>query len=377
MKGKLLASAFTGVLVLSGVVTPAGAVSTEPPPVQTGAVFNDPAGTTAEQNRVRDHIVGLINETEKGRLIRASMYALQDPVVSDAFLAAHSRGVNVQLVLDSKFAPHAASQAVINGLGTNKKNRSYVKVCPTNTGCISTVNPSINHNKFFLFSRIGSAQDVLVTASANFTALNTGTYFNNAYTHVGNTGMYLAYRNFWKDQVSGAVRTANYSRAAVSGNLKLYTFPRSSGDPLAEIVSGLGAHDGSGNPTVIRVATPSLARTDVAEALLKQAKKGARIEVAYTAMGVPEKRLLNHPNVHLHHFDRANGAKAVHSKYLTVDGNYAGNPDAKVVWNGSHNLNMSSLIDDDENVLRVIDDRIHDAYSANFDRMLSYASSRS
>lgn len=358
---KLLAGAFAGALALSGLAIPAQADT--PPPVQTGAVFNNPAGSAAEQNRVRDHIVDLINRTESGRLIRASMYALQDQVVADAFVAAKQRGVNVQLVIDSAFKTHAASQTVINALGTNKSASSYVVVCPTQRGCISTVAPSINHNKVFLFSKVGTAEDVLVTASANFTDINRTKFWNNSYTHVGDTTMYLAYRDFWRDQASGTVRTNNYATQPDSPNsadkLKMYSFPRTSGDPVATIINSFG-----GTGTTIRVANPSITRVAVANALLNRAKAGAKVEVAYTALGVSAEPILrSHPNIHLY---PVNETRTVHSKYFSVEGSYAGVATNKAVWVGSHNLNMSSLIDDDENILRVINPAVHDAYKANF-----------
>ncbi|NLU70869.1 phospholipase D-like domain-containing protein [Streptomyces sp. HNM0574] len=373
----LAARAVLSALALAVLAT-APATAHEVPGVGTGAVFNDPGGSAAEQSRVRDHIVRLIGLAPRGAVIHSSLYALDDTVVSDALIAAHRRGVAVRLVLDEKHSAAPASRAVLRALGTDRSRPSHVVVCPRGTGCVSTVRPSINHNKFFLFSRTGDAENVVVTSSANFTGLNLTRFFNNVYTQPDSPELHRAYRDFWTDQASGTVRTEDYgTTSSLPGGLELATFPRASGDPLAEAVSGVEAVDGGGEPAVIRVATPSLTRTSVAEALRSRARAGAKVEIAYTAMGASAGPMLEHPNITLHHLDgAASGAKTVHSKYLAVDGNLAGSPDGKTVWVGSHNLNMSSLVDDDENVLRVPGAAVHDAYRDNFRELRAYALAR-
>ncbi|NEY32007.1 hypothetical protein GTU99_07300 [Streptomyces sp. PRKS01-65] len=63
----------------------------------------------------------------------------------------------------------------------------------------------------------------------------------------------------------------------------------------------------------------------------------------------------------------------VHSKYLLVEGNYAGHPDTKWTFTGSHNLDYSSLRDNDEALLRVEGATTHDAYARNFAALLAQA----
>ncbi|MBN3928861.1 phosphatidylserine/phosphatidylglycerophosphate/cardiolipin synthase family protein [Streptomyces verrucosisporus] len=108
----------TTALLLGALLAPAGTAAGEvAAPVTTGAVFNDPQGTTARKNAVKDHIIGAVNATQSGRTIRAALYALADQDYADALIAAHDRGVQVRVVLDSKYADRSAARNVRTALG--------------------------------------------------------------------------------------------------------------------------------------------------------------------------------------------------------------------------------------------------------------------
>ncbi|MFF2846607.1 phospholipase D-like domain-containing protein [Streptomyces sp. NPDC058001] len=63
----------------------------------------------------------------------------------------------------------------------------------------------------------------------------------------------------------------------------------------------------------------------------------------------------------------------VHSKYLLIEGDYAGHADTKWTFTGSHNLDESSLRDNDETMLRLEGTRPHDANRQNFESMFAIA----
>ncbi|MFE0703173.1 phospholipase D-like domain-containing protein [Streptomyces sp. NPDC058872] len=352
-------------------------------PVTTGAVFNDPKGTVTEQNAVKDHIIGTIDETVSGRMIRAALYALKDQDYADALVDAHARGVNVRVVLDFKYHTSAAAQSVISALGTDTSAGSWVKVCPEGRGCMATAgtNP-INHNKFFTFSRVGAVaglgEDVVIQTSANQTAVNTAKYWNNAYTVVGNTDLYTAYVGYFND-LAAAVANNDYYTTGKVGTEKYYFFPQATDDLVVGVLDNVSCTGNTtvGTPTthrsIVRVAAFALHRAAVASALASLAEQGCTVEVVY-ADSSQEAALKGHANLTLKRLKTSDGY-LVHSKYFTVEGNYAGHPDTKWTFTGSHNLDQSSLREQDEAVIRLEGAAPHDAYARNFASLKGYATS--
>lgn len=56
----------------------------------------------------------------------------------------------------------------------------------------------------------------------------------------------------------------------------------------------------------------------------------------------------------------------VHQKDVMIDGNYNGDPNQKIVFTGSHNLNNKSVRYNDETILRIKDREIHDQFMKHF-----------
>ncbi|MFF8594200.1 phosphatidylserine/phosphatidylglycerophosphate/cardiolipin synthase family protein [Streptomyces sp. NPDC015220] len=375
MRKRLL---MTALLATSLLLPTTGVSSAADAPIVTGAVFNDPKGTTAERNAVKDHIIEAIDDTQSGRLIRASMYALKDQDYADALIRAHQRGVDVRVVLDQAYADSAAVQSLKTELGTSTSATSWVHVCGAAGACVASggTNP-INHNKFFTFSRIGDAgvaEDVVIQASANQTSVNVDKYWNNAYTVVGNTDLYTAYVDYFND-LAAERRTNDYYRSEKFGTEKYYFFPQSTGDVVVDVLGNVSC---TGNTTVgtsthksiVRVAAYALHRDAVAQALVSLAAQGCSVQVVY-ANSNDEATLKGHANLSLKKLN--SDGYLVHSKYFTIEGNYAGHPDTKWTFTGSHNLDVSSLRDNDEALLRLEGAAPHDAYARNFDLLRSYA----
>ncbi|GAA2425049.1 phospholipase D-like domain-containing protein [Streptomyces macrosporus] len=367
----------TTALLLGALLMPAGtatAAEEAAAPVATGAVFNDPRGTTAEKNAVKNHIIGAINATESGRTIRAALYALTDQDYADALIAAHDRGIQVRVVLDSTYADRPAAQSVRAALGGDTSGGSWVRVCTAGRACIADapadVNP-INHNKFFTFSRIGSAgeaEDVVIQTSANQTSLNVEKYWNNAYTVVGNTDLYSAYVAYFND-LAAMQKDGDYFRQGKVGAAKYYFFPQATGDLVVDVLdnvtcTGNTSVGSDSHKTVIRVGAFALHRDAVARKLRALADQDCWVEVVYADsndVGIMQ----GHPRLKLYRLNTADGY-LVHSKYLTIEGNYAGHPDTKWTFTGSHNLDHSSLRENDEALLRLEGAAPHDAYRRNF-----------
>lgn len=339
----------------------------------TGAVFNDPLGTAAAQNAIKDRIIATIDATAPGATIRSSMYALTDQDYTDALVAAHDRGVTVRVVLDAKYTSAAASQNLIAALGDYPSPGSWVRVCMTGGACIAHggVNP-INHNKFFTFSSVGRVPYVVIQASANQTALNVEKYFNNAYTIVRNRRLYDAYNRYFAD-LAAMVPNNDYFTTGRAGAERYWFLPEETGDVVVDILDRVrctGNHR-RGTPgdhrSIVRVSAFALHRAEVADALTGLADAGCRVEVVYTDSNQVA-NLTGHANLTLRRLKNADGY-LVHSKYFLIEGNYAGRPDRTLTFAGSANLDFSSLRENDETILEIDGAAAHDAYRGNFDRL--------
>lgn len=379
---RVTAAAAAGVLAATLPVLPAGAAAPT-----TGAIFNNPT-VPSQRRAIVDHLVSLIDGTPGGEEISVAMYVFDDTAVSAALIrAARERGVRVRVVTDSRSRDRAATVALadpVTGLGTDTSATSWVKICATDRACVSGapagVNP-VNHNKFYLFSQTGGANRVLVQSSANLTGLNTANYWNNAVTVVDNAPIYDAYRSYFADLAAARHDNSDYYRMTTSHPVKAYFFPRAGStaatDTIVEILNNVtcpGNDPGFGTNagyTKIRIAAFSFTREPVAEKLRQLVGQKCWVDVVYANMSTGSRSALTHDRVRLHRL--AADTSLVHSKYLLVEGTYAGRRNSKWVFTGSHNLDDSSLRENDEAMLRINSAEIHDQYRANFFAMRTAA----
>lgn len=368
---------FAVTLLLAVLISPAVPSAADEPTVAAGSLFNNPYGDRAEQDAIKNHIIGTIDDAKRPSAIRVALYALTDQDYADALVSAHQRGVDVRVVLDAKYSQEAAAQSLITALGTDTTKRSWVKVCMTGGACIAHggVNP-INHNKFFLFSQVGTARDVVIQTSANQTALNTERYFNNAYTTIGNTELYAAYTRYFNDLVA-MVPNNNYFTTGTAGDIGYYFFPQETGDVVVDILNDVACTGNRrvGTPdthrSIVRVSAYALHRAEVADALISLADQGCQVDLVYSDSNQVE-NLSGHSNLTLRRLKTEENYR-VHSKYFLIEGNYAGRGDRKLTFTGSHNLDFSSLRENDEAMLRIPGPSTHDAYRTNFQHMFGLA----
>ncbi len=398
-RSKMLPLAMAAVVVpvaLLGTSAPAGAAGAEV--VTDSTTFNDPSGAAADQDRIRDHIVDLINQTQAGSQITVSMYTFTDDVVSGALVAAKQRGVAVRIIVDHTTVTMAGGEytTLANGLGTDRGQSSWVMACPAGRGCIGTrVLPSdtdgpINHNKFFLFSQVGGANDVVVQTSANMTGTQRTDLFNNAVTIV-DPGLYSIYQAYFADLLSHGAGSglSDYYKtpSSTTGPYKAYFFPRkeasgasydndASTDTVKLILDNVSCSGG----TQIRMAANLFTRDEVAKKLVSLVGAGCSVYLAAdgapgsmgtavtnTLYGKLTKRVECYEN-------RAGDSTKVglHSKYLLINGTYDGVANRKLVWTGSHNYTYPSLRANDETLLKIDDPAVYDQFKANHDYLMSY-----
>lgn len=363
-----------GLIVAAGVAVAAFLTPATPAvaAVTSGAVFNNPT-VAGQQYAIIEHLQNLIRGATAGSTIRIAMYHFTLTRMSNDLIAAHDRGVNVRLVVDSQSRSYPAVLDLIAELGTNRANPSSVTVCTTDRACIGNAGTPIMHNKFFLFSNTSGSANVLVQTSSNLTNGNAESYWNNAVTLVGNTAVYNSYVDYFNDLAAQA-KNNDYYRTTSSGNAKSYFFPRAGSSASSDTIYNMldenitcegntstGTETGR---TIIRIGMWYFSRNPIATKLRELADRKCWVDIVYTTMDADVRSILDgHDRIKLY---RISGDYIVHSKYMLVEGTYAGLKDTKWVMTGSHNYTNAALRENDEALLRIQSATIHDQYRSNF-----------
>ncbi|TKG65796.1 phospholipase D-like domain-containing protein [Prauserella endophytica] len=349
-------------------------------PVRTGAVFNDPAA--GDPTAIVRQICGLVKQAPSGSRIRIAHFVISGEAGADfaaELVRAHERGVDVQVVLDGWQVTNPAVGALRDVLGTDETRRSWLHVCTglspegNTAACIGTKG---QHNKFYLFSRTGGQSDVVVQSSANFTDLNSTTYWNNALTLVGNSKLYRAYDSYFED-LAAERRTDDYARVTGTGmrggSVTSYFHPFATQDPVAAFLDEAGCR----TATTIRIGMSEwdTYRIGLAERLVELAGDGCDVRIVHGLIDDEVRRLLeSHPNIALRALDDAAVLPGrIHSKYLLLEGEYDGEPGSRWVLTGSPNFNQTSLRRNDEAMLKTNLGTVYAQYEDNFRTMWAAA----
>lgn len=404
----LAASALAAALAVTAVPGAAVAATAPVPLVTTGPVFNDPTDP-AKQDAIFGYLSHLIDGAVPGSTIMTSQWAMNSDWLADRLSAAHLRGVNVQVLLDHTSVDTAAGaqsySKLAAGLAKPSTATSWVRVCPLHEACLAKdPHPadtyySNNHNKFWLFSSTtGSStgtvpvDNVVVQTSANQTAWDRQSAWNDAMTVAGNAELFNDYAGYFAAlnaaQQDRTLQVADYPMAYQAGPAKVYFFPRATTDPIVDILNtvatpvngqptcfgnsaGYGTTDGR---TVIRIAMHHISRIEVAKKLWELDNAGCYVDVVYRILDTNGSDIVNqltqptrYGGIALHKLDDdVAGHTATHSKYLLVEGGYKGLPNQKIVWTGSHTYTYMALNSNDEALLKYDDPAVHDAYRSNF-----------
>ncbi|MCX5200770.1 phospholipase D-like domain-containing protein [Streptomyces sp. NBC_00237] len=369
----------------------AGAAPGAEAAVRTTATFNDPAGDTAAQSRIRDHVKGLIEGAKEGSTITAGLYSFTDTQVSGALADARKRGVNVRIVIDNASTGKGGQyDALKTALGTDQSKGSYVTNCGANRGCIGqrelvdgSEDGSINHNKFWLFSETGGTKNVVVQASANMTSLQRTDLFNNAVTIV-DAGLYGVYQDYFADLAKRRIDN-DYYRTPSAGAYKTYFFPRKeaagkkwNADASTDTVSLILGNVDCTAGTEVRVAANLFSRREVASKLVSMEAAGCTVRLANdggTAMSDDVRGILAGKIADRVECAEKRPGKAnvgLHSKYVLVNGTYEGKSGRKLVFTGSHNYSYAALRANDETLLKIDDAGLYDQFKENHATIMSY-----
>ena len=164
--------------------------------VPVGPKFNNPM-VPKDRFVIERHILRAIRNTPKGEKIIISAYSLDRQVFADELIAAHKRGVKVQVLLNDHLVP-SAQVRIQRVLGHKTKKSSFLKRCVS--GCRADENEYNNlHSKFYLFSRTGRNRNVVMLGSQNMTLNAVRWQWNDLWTTVGKKQLYDQFEALFND----------------------------------------------------------------------------------------------------------------------------------------------------------------------------------
>ncbi len=407
VKGGRQAVALATVLSAAGVqaVTSAGSAQAAPTPTWTeGPVFNDPLGTADEQYAIRARLIELTDAALPGSTIKVAVYHVWEATVVNALVDARNRGVNVQVLLDessiSDRPANTSYRTLAAALGTDRAKGSYITTCPVDRSCLGDpkFGKSIMHNKFWLFSAVQGATNVVVQTTTNSTPSAHTRFFNDALLLPNNPTMYDAYADYFDTMAARNWQAWEY-RTVSNGLYKAYFFPRAGNtrdtDTVHSVLDNVQCtyKDSAGvsRKTSVRVSIFKITRLAIAEKLVSLKKAGCSVSIVYAesdsakssggtrgtweklhTSGGPTVRCYNDDRDPLNPGKKLTTPYIIHSKYILVDGMYDGERN-KISFTGSGNYTGPALRENDESIVKVDDDAVHDMYKAHFDRVTAVA----
>ncbi len=335
-----------------------------------GATFNRPVGTPVQQRAIFTVVNHSIDAAPAGSTIRIAVFSFSEKATADKLIAAHSRGVNVQLIFDDHIV-YAQEARLRSALGANPNRLSFTVLC--HLSCRGTSGNM--HDKLFLFSQAGRAQNVVMVGSDNLTGYNAERQWSDMYTVVDDAALYFTYAGVFDQMKYDRAVTRPYIRADVNGfEPQFYPAPgvTQTTDPVLGALdqitcTGVPAGAGSKGRTTVRISHHAWNGTRgvyLARKVAALETAGCDVRVIYgVGMGAGVKRVLSRARVPL----SAGTHKGIrtHEKYLLVNGWYGADPTSKIVWTGSHNWSDGALRRDDL-IVRIESPTAYGQYLANF-----------
>jgi phosphatidylserine/phosphatidylglycerophosphate/cardiolipin synthase-like enzyme len=348
----------------------AGAPDHYTPP--TGVKFNNPlAGEVSRRNIIR-HLIRTINSVPKRESIHIASWNVRSDAIINALIRAHvRRKVSVRIVMDRlnanrdnpNFGVNRLERALKIDNGKRKQSRkSFLRKCVS--ACRAP--RGIAHTKFYLFSKAGTARNVVMYGSANATDLAAGFQWNDLYTIRRDASIYGEFDAVFKEMTKDTNVAQPYV-AFTHGNFSDYFYPyRGVGtekDPIMQelnnvVCDGATGNTGTNGHTKIRIAMTSMhgARgIALATRLMQMHNRGCDVKIVYAVFGNEILSIFRNKGPRPMPFRQIaqdfdlDGVydRYLHMKDMTISGNYGGNTQARVTINGTANWTSVALASDE------------------------------
>lgn len=353
-----------------------------------GAKFNNPLAGQRKKAIIVRHILRSLNSVTAGSTVRIASWNIKSARLVDATVRAHRRGAGVRVIMARSVAERQVKGGSFDRLKRKlsegnknrpKQLRSWARTCKASCRGFG----GIAHTKMYLFSRVGTARDVVMVSSANMTEVAATNQWNDIFTVTGQEGLRDKFYGIFDEMGKDQHAPPPYRRFDGGKNLRAFIYPyrgkRAIGDPVVRELKKVrcnGATDGTGSNgrTVVRVAQTAILGERgkrIADRLREMDRRGCQIKIIYAVSdngvrsrlaGIPVRQYIQDTD--------GDGVydRYLHMKSMTVNGVYNGDTSARVVWNGSANWSPKAL-DSDEAGFRVARGKLQRRYSGWINRL--------
>lgn len=321
-----------------------------------GPVFNNPYGSEDARFRIERRILEAIRHTPPTGRIRFSIYSFDRMDMAEALVNARQRGVQVQVLLNDHQVTRA-QRLLHRKIGHNPNKKNFVYECEAS--CRGRRDNL--HSKFYLFSKTGAAENVIMTGSANLTLNAVKWQWNDLYVMRKKPRLWGDFENLFNRMRNDFSRNKPYYTfcgAAEGRSCNRLTSPvynqvypvrvSRDDDPVMDILNSTRCVvDGKRTKVRLSMHTMRGSRAEyIAERLRTMWGRGCDIKVLYGLMGFPVKRKIGAPTSRGRIPLRSTGYdynedgdvdRYTHQKYLTIKGYWGGRKDASVTFTGSSN----------------------------------------
>jgi phosphatidylserine/phosphatidylglycerophosphate/cardiolipin synthase-like enzyme len=340
-----------------------------------GAFFNNPH-LPKDRLRIERRLLDTLRHARKKTTVRIAIYSMDRIPVANAIVAAHKRGVRIQILINDHWE-NKALKIVRAQLGANRWKSSFIYKCKS--GCRSHNDQYRNlHSKFFLFPHAGKSKHVLAIGSHNFTNNANRHQWNDTYFTEGDKVLFNQFVDLFKDMRKdyNSRRNPYYFCGSPVGakcddgvdKHTNWVFPKKStpkNDVVLTMLDRIKCLTPDGNGGQVRTKLALSMHTMrgnrgnyLAAAIRRKWAEGCAFRVSYGLIGYKTKQVIGQPtsrgriplrSTGLDYnpdddFDLNNDGEDdviltyySHQKYFIIQGNYAGNPNTNMVLTGSSN----------------------------------------
>jgi hypothetical protein len=368
----------------------------------SGAAFSFPNRGKADKFAIRNRVLFTIQSVWGGPrdrnglplptngTIRIATWSFNDMGIAKALVAAHNRGVSVQVMAAaSRNKTERGWKLLKRKLGA----RYYKAGVPNSSDKVSFARQcrgacrgrgGTPHSKYFLFNNVGSAhvKNVVMQTSANLTNMGYQGQWNQAQTFASP----YVYNNFlaiFRETRLGIPQSAPYRRYTV-GRVSNIFFPRpgTSGatDPVMAALNpvrctGAATPGGRTKIRVIQYAIYDNRGVWLSKKLRSLWNAGCDVSVIYSVATRPILQILRNGSgrgaIPMRQSVITNSQREIkkynHSKWMTIAGRWGGSTAAYVTFAGSANWS-SAAFGNDEQMQQIVDYNTTRAYMINFNR---------
>lgn len=352
-----IVAALTASLLLGGLLTACDddgpRASQERPAPDPGfrvrpGVTLQPPGPGTETCHATNLLLDAIDNTPAGATIRLVLFVLTREDVADALVAAHRRGVRVQVLIEDKFHDDREADDILEAeIGDDRSADSFLaRIDATARGKGPR---GFTHQKTWLFSHTGTSRWVTILGSANVDYACQDEY-NDVYSFVGRRDVFDTVSAMFRQQIKDRP-VADPARTFDLGDVRLFFSPGFTleNEPIGRLLDSLPAAP----TTTVEMAQLSLYGKRAESIIPKLARLtagGARVRVVVRLVADQFVEQMRDAGIEFGSGDF--GEEYVHHKLTLVSWVDAAGRRQRIISTGSDNLSLPSL-DRDEVIAQI------------------------